>query len=165
MELLSLSGKHFTKQCFVILAIFLLACQAGDVKNYTEKKAPALQLNKFSPVPGEYIYDIISDTKTVLEINGKETENTNRTEIGLKYNISKDSSGNIVLALTYDKVKMRLKNGETESTMDAADAGTSIDPVEKMLGFLTSAKISTTIDPSGKVILDAKGPFVVGFIG
>jgi hypothetical protein len=86
-----------------------------------------------------------------MELNDKKLDNLNRAEVGVNYEISKDSSGNFILNMKYDKIKLHSKKGDEESDMDAANAPTSFDPAEKMLGILTEANLAATISPAGEV--------------
>jgi len=46
------------------------------------------------------------------------------------YTIGKDSSGDILLNIVYDKIHLYAKNGDTEEEQDADKAAESTNPVE-----------------------------------
>ena len=53
--------------------------------------------------------------------------------------------------MKYDKIHLYTKKGDTETDLDADNAGLTADPTEKMLGILKSANILATVGPMGAV--------------
>lgn len=116
----------------------------------TETGAYRFRLN---PVVGStYSYTISSESEITLEVNGKSISNKNKADIGLTYHIQKDSAGNFLLHMRYDKIHIYTKAGDKETDADADHAVATLDPVEKMLGLLKTANITGVINPAGKVI-------------
>ncbi len=68
----------------------------------------------------KYFYDITNETEVLLEVEGKEVNNVNRTSVELYYTIDKDSAGNFVFATQYDKIQLYTKNKDKETSLDAA---------------------------------------------
>jgi len=113
----------------------------------------SIAASHFTPPPSaSYQYTITNESETEVEANGKTVTNKHKSDVAITYNIQKDSAGNYLLGLHYDKIHLYAKSGENESELDAASAANSMNPVEKMLGVLKDAKIVATVSSSGKVI-------------
>ena len=52
----------------------------------------------------------------------------------MSYLIQKDTAGNYIFNISYDKVKLYTKNNGIETDADAENAANSSNPVDKMLG-------------------------------
>jgi Family of unknown function (DUF6263) len=142
------------KYCIFFILVYFLSCktQPGSDRDY-DKFDPAktykLQLN---PAAGSaYYYDIANESETELEVDDKKTGSLTKTDVGITYKVNKDTVGNFLLTIVYDKVHLYSKNGDIETEADAANATGSLNPVERMLGFLKSANINATISPSGEI--------------
>ncbi|OQP54576.1 hypothetical protein A4H97_21645 [Niastella yeongjuensis] len=111
--------------------------------------ALSLQLNL---QPGsKYYYTINNEYDIALEAGGKSINNKNKSDVSLTYDIQKDSAGNYLLQMHYDKIHLYTKAGDKESEMDADNANATFDPVEKMLGVLKSTNITAVISSAGKI--------------
>lgn len=102
-------------------------------------------------VGSKYHYEVTSETHIKTEYDDKSSDNVNKTTTGTYYQVSKDSSGNFLFHITYDSIHIYTKNKDGETDLDMANAPSSIDPVEKMMGLLKAANITATITPSGDV--------------
>jgi Family of unknown function (DUF6263) len=137
-----------------IIAFLILSCmnQSNSGRNYgglNENKVYRLHLN---PGAGsEYFYNISNESQVNLEVNGKKANNQNKSTIRVHFNINKDSSRNFLMEMKYEKIHVYSKNGDKEMDLDADQGVASIDPVEKMLGYLKTADIKAVISPSGEV--------------
>jgi len=100
----------------------------------------------------KYVYSIINETATEVEINGRSVNGVNKTAVEVTYEVQKDSAGNFILHTHYDKIQLHTKNGENETTFNAAHAAAGLNPTERMLGLLQNATISATINAEGKVL-------------
>jgi len=98
-----------------------------------------------------YYYTITNTTDIQIETEEKDIENLNKSTVGLLYAINKDSTGNYLFKMTYDKVHLYTKNGDVETEADGANAKFAMNPVEKMLGALQDASLVATITPTGEV--------------
>jgi hypothetical protein len=106
---------------------------------------------RLNPVPGtSWHFDIVNESETTMKTGDLTLTNSNTTAVGALYDINKDSAGNFVLHMKYDKIKLHAKNGDKVTDLDAANAATSGDPIEKMLGLLKDAEVTTTISPTGE---------------
>jgi hypothetical protein len=83
-----------------------------------------------------YHYTITNESETELDANGKTLNNRHRSDFAITYNIQKDSAGNYLLRLHYDKIHLYSKTGDNETELDAANASATMNPIEKMLGVL-----------------------------
>jgi hypothetical protein len=143
------------KNILVGIAILILAScklQPDSERHYSESdKSKVYQLHLDPPVGSTYHYDITKESEIKLEVDDKKTDNKNTANFGVFYEINKDSSGNLLLNMSYDKIHVYTKKNDVETETDAADAANSIDPVERMLGYVKDAKISATISPTGEL--------------
>jgi hypothetical protein len=135
---------------FAILALMSCKVGTGSDKKYSDSsKTYKLQLNL---LPGSKLhYQVSSETDMKIETESKKIENINKTDAGVIYEINKDSAGNFQLKITYDKLHTYTKTGDDEKEMDAANAVTSMDPIEKILGELKNATIRAVVSPQGEV--------------
>jgi len=149
---------------FLILAI---ACNAPSGHGKTQKdksqggmegttgadgKEGALSLHLNLQPGSKYYYTINNEYDIALEAGGKTVNNKNKSDVDLTYAIQKDSAGNYLLQMHYEKIHLFTKSGDKESEMDADNAGATFDPVEKMLGILKTTNITAVINSAGKII-------------
>ncbi len=100
-----------------------------------------------------YYYTINTETKSVIEVNDKKVTTGNKSEIGFVYELVKDSSSNLTIKLTYNKLYIVLqKNGAEDEVIDANTPAAEQTTVEKIL--------STSKDKSISVILNSKGEII-----
>jgi len=140
------------KFILIILPVFLfISCklQPDSDRNYADKsKIYKLTLNP--PKGSTYYFEVNNEYSLKMKVDDKKTENSNKSNFGTYYEISKDTAGNTMITLSYDKIHIRTKNGDNESDMDIANAANSINPVERMLGYLKDAKITAIVSPTGE---------------
>lgn len=109
--------------------------------------------SKINFIPGSrYAYTITNVSETELEVNNKTVNVQHKSDVGITYNVKKDSTGNYLLKLHYDKIHLYTKTGDKETELDAANSAATLDPTEKMLGVLKEANIAATVTPTGKVV-------------
>jgi hypothetical protein len=143
------------RKYFYYTLLFLGSCKSQpeskrEYDKYDPDKTYKLQLNPGSGAA--YHYDITNESEIKIEVDGKKVNTINNTNIGANYKAGKDSSGNFIFSVAYDKIQIHTKTGDKESDADAANAAASIDPVEKMLGILKDAVIVTTVKPNGEIV-------------
>jgi hypothetical protein len=134
------------------LIFFVLSCkiQPASNRNYAgENKIFKLRLNP--PAGSTYHFEISDESKLNIEVSDKEIETTKKTDVAINYNINKDSAGNFIFDMTYDKIHLYTRKGDDVSDLDAANAANSTDPVEEMLGALKGANIIATVSPTGNI--------------
>ena len=137
---------------FTIFFVFSCKTKTDSEKHFHDKDETKVYQLHLNPAPGsKYNFDINNESKINFEINDKKAEYINKADVSVYYQNTKDSLGNFLFDMSYGKIKLYSKNGDAETTMDAANAVNSIDPGEKMLGALRSANISATISPVGEV--------------
>lgn len=117
-----------------------------------DSKDGALSLHLNLQPGSTYYYTINNEYDIALEAQGKSINNKNKSDVDLTYAIQKDSAGNYLLQMHYEKIHLYTKSGDKESEMDADNAGATFDPVEKMLGFLKTTTITAVINPAGRII-------------
>jgi hypothetical protein len=136
------------------LILFACSCKTNrDAdRRYMDSKADKVYNLRLDPAPGSSCkYDIRHETDMKLEIDDRKVNNINRTSAVVNYGISKDSSGDFVFKISYDKIHLYAKNGDSETDADAANASTSINATEKMLGILKNATITASVSKGGKI--------------
>jgi Family of unknown function (DUF6263) len=109
---------------------------------------------KLHPAAGrKYNYTIITETSTMLEVEDKKIKTGNRSEIGLIYEVLRDSANNPLIRITYSKLYMVLqKTDEEDQVIDADNAVTSNDEVEKLLNTIKGSSITLTINTKGDIV-------------
>ena len=114
------------------------------------KKVYHLRLNP--PAEAQYTYTITRSTEFVMEVDGKKVDNKTRANMEASYTIGKDSAGDILLNIVYNKIHLYSKNGDTEEEEDADKAGDeTADPVEKALGILKGANLRAVVNSAGQI--------------
>jgi hypothetical protein len=139
---------------------FIISCKTGSNSdtNYPGINGTDEYKLSLNPATGSrYYYDITNESETKFEVEGKKVNNNSKTNVGVAYDITKDSSGNFLLNMIYDKMHLYTKSGDVETDMDADNSAFSMNPIEKMLGVLKNAKMTATVSPIGKII------FVTGY--
>lgn len=141
---------------FFISALILLqySCKTGPDgdKQYPNSGGDEVYKLRLNPALGSsFKYDIQHETAMKLEADEKTVNNINKTSVVVNYRVNRDSSGDFVYRITYDKIHLYTKNGDSEMEADAANAPTSINTTEKMLGILKDATIVATVDRAGEV--------------
>jgi len=148
---------NMSKSIYIFLLLVVnsfLFCKTHPDSNrhYSDndpKKAYRLQLNPKSG--SQYTYSITKETEFDVEMEGKEVDNKSRATMVVTYTIGKDSAGNVVLSMVYDKIHLYTKTGDKETDMDADIGEASGDPAERMLALLKGAGIQAVVSPAGQV--------------
>lgn len=143
-----------TKHVFLYsILFFIFSCkiQSNTDNRYSDPENKKYRLRLNPEAGSRYYFDIINESEMNLDVEGKEVENRNKSTVGMYYDIQKDSAGNFLFNIQYDKVRLYTKSGETETAMDADNAGADLNPVEKMLGSLKGATIVTTVNSKGEI--------------
>lgn len=145
--------KIAIKNILVLSTFIVLACHSNADKNLTSQAYKFTISPTASPVlnrTSTYRYNIVNETNLETQVDGKEVESINRSTIGLNYSIRKDSTGNLVVDLVYDKIKLYTKSGDVEKDLSSDNAQNSIDPLEKLLGALKASKIRAVLTSKGE---------------
>jgi hypothetical protein len=143
------------KKLIVVLIIFGLSCktQPHSSSYYQDNDPKKIYHLRLSPAVGsKYAYTTTKESEFTFQGNGKTINNKSRAVIGLVYTIGRDSVGNVLLNITYEKVHLYAKNDEKETQIDADNAETSIDPVERMLGVLKGSALQVAVSSSGAIV-------------
>jgi hypothetical protein len=144
--------RLFIAVCLVLIFIFSCKTQPDADRNNNFSNQSKLYFVKLNPSPGSsYHYDMTNQSQIEMEVEDKEVNNINKSTTGINYTITKDSSGNYIFTINYDKVQLHTKNGDQETDFDAANAYVSPEPLERMLGLLVKSTMRATIDSTGQV--------------
>ncbi len=137
---------------FLIPAMPACKFQLHSDSQYAGRDEDRVYKLKLDPPAGEkYHFDMVSQSDLTMEVNDKKINNKNKTTSGVFYTFNKDSIGDLILDIQYDKIHIYSKQGDTESDVDAMDANNNGDPLEILLGKLKNAKIQATISRIGEV--------------
>ncbi|HET9058197.1 MAG TPA: DUF6263 family protein [Chitinophagaceae bacterium] len=139
---------------FSAILVFLVSCKSlpSEDRHFSDIKNPNVLHLKINPQSGSvYRYDVTNESKVVFKLEEKEIININKSQAGVLYEVSKDSMGNFIFNITYDKIKLYTKNRDAETDLDAANADISLDPLEKLLGIILKSKLKVTLSPRGEM--------------
>jgi hypothetical protein len=143
------------KYLFWALIFFLMdSCkiQPGSSRHYADGDENKVYKLVLRPKPGtRFYYDVSSETEVVMKVNDKEIDNLNRSHTGVIYVFTRDSAGDLLFEMHYDKIHLYTRNDGVETELDAANAATSDDPIEKALGALVDTRIVARVSPAGVV--------------
>lgn len=121
------TGKEVSK--IILLCTIGISCSLPSTRTpaSANRSGDAYRLH-LNPAPGtSYSYDVSSDVEMKLEVNDVKQDIINKTEAGIQYAIGRDSAGNFLFGMTYNKISLYTKNGDKERRMDAdASVGISI---------------------------------------
>jgi hypothetical protein len=136
-----------------IVTVLITSCKLQPETDRSYDNTDKLYKLQLKPSPGSvYKYEIKNETGMNIEAEGEEVNSLNKSTVELKYAVAEDSSGNYVFTTTYDKIKIYTKNGDKETEMNSDNAMVTIDPVERMLGILKSAKIIASLNAKGEIV-------------
>jgi hypothetical protein len=137
---------------FFICVFIAASCKLpNEDKKYTDPESITYHL-KFNPdSSSKYHYDIKNTTETEIELENKKIQSINTTTTGMSYVINKDTSGNYIVNITYDKVHLYTKTNDSETEADAENASFPLNPADKMLGALKDANLTVSISPTGDI--------------
>lgn len=144
--------KYFLGICVLSLPGIACKMKPGEGEQLSGTGNTTSFTLKLNPASGsQYQYDITNRSQVNLEMDGNELNNNSESNIAVHYAIEKDSVGNYLLNMQYDKIQMHITKNKQETVLDADAATTSLDPVERLLGVLKQAQITATISPSGEM--------------
>jgi hypothetical protein len=135
-----------------VLIINACKTQPNSNRHYSDNDPNKIYRLQLNPKAGaQYTYTINKETEFELEVEGKKVDNKRRATMDVTYTIGKDSAGDVVLNMVYDKIHLYTKTGDKETDMDADKAEGSADPSEKMLGLLKGINIQAVVSPAGQI--------------
>jgi hypothetical protein len=134
----------------ILSTISLLSCNSKTDKRSSDQPYHfSLRL----PAGQKYYYTLTNETQTTATVNGKDIASGSTATLGLIYEFSKDTGANYNLKITYDKIRVLIKDKDNRTQeMDADKAATTFDPVEKLLGNLKGGELLVTINQKGEVL-------------
>lgn len=144
--------------CFLLI----YSCSNADKKqssstNSSSGKSVQETITKYQyylhPAMGrKYYYTINSETQTKLEVNDKKIEMVNKSDMGLVYEVIKDSSTNFVLKLSYNRLRMVIqKSDEEDKVIDADTPPNGRTMIENLLSSIKGSSVFLTIDTKGNI--------------
>lgn len=136
-----------------LVIILVTSCKINpdSDRNYADR-SKIYKLHLAPTAGSKYYYNVSNQSEILVEANNENAKSVNKSTAGISYEIKKDTSGNSLFSIHYDKLHIYTKKGDIETDADASNASTSIDPLEKMLGDLTGAEMSATVNSKGDII-------------
>jgi hypothetical protein len=96
---------------------------------------------------------IQNTNSTSFTLNDEKIETYNKADIGLIYQMKRDSSGNYEATITYDKFQIKIKNrGSDEEVIDSQKDTTEQDRLERILYAIKGKSIILSFDEGGKFL-------------
>lgn len=147
-------GKKIIIQFLFCLLLIqsLTGCHysGGAAKNEdVNSKRYHLRLN--APEGANYHYEIENQTKTVVTVNDEDRKTESLTRVEFDYHVSRDSSGNLLLAFDYQNIALDTKTKDSHTVAEASPNILPLTPVEKMLDLMRKAKIVVVVRPTGEI--------------
>jgi Family of unknown function (DUF6263) len=135
-----------------IATIFSCKIQPGSSRQYADGNENKVYKLVLRPKAGtQFYYDVTNETELQMKVSSRDIDNLSRSHTGVVYTFNRDTAGNLLFDMHYDKVHLYTRNDGVEADLDAAKAPTSDDPTEKALGALLSSHIVATVSPVGVV--------------
>ena len=131
--------------------IFFISCKThpSSDRNYAgDGKVYKLRIDPLSG--SKYQYQISSGSVLNMEVDSKPVENIKKADVTINYGIDKDSLGDFVLNITYDKIHVYTKSNDQVTDINAENAN-SVDPMERLLAAVKAGEIIATVNKIGEV--------------
>jgi hypothetical protein len=122
-------------------------------KDKPDLQPVALKLDKSDSI--KIVYNTITENNVEKEINGKKSGNLNIVDMGMVYNIKKDSNERYKILLQYNRLKAKMKAGDEDEQILDANTDPSSDayvPEDKMLSVFKNVQIHAKVSAQGKVL-------------
>jgi len=132
----------------IIFVLFCSSCKSKDTIGDNRTDSIALKLN---PVAGKYYYTTRNETTMSQEVKDKDIKTANSIEMGMLYEIEKDSTGDFNFKTTNKVFKIKAKENENEREIDTSTAGGSLILSDRVFAAFQNAVIRTTMSPGGEV--------------
>jgi hypothetical protein len=113
------------------------------------KEGPAFKIVLNPETGSKYRYNISNNTETTVEYGDKNINSVNDSKLGIIYTAGRDSIGDIVLKMHFEKIVSKVKNDNTENEYDADNSSFSVNPMEKMLGVLKASSLDVHLKSNG----------------
>ncbi|HWK07237.1 MAG TPA: DUF6263 family protein [Puia sp.] len=131
---------------------FFLSCKTHPDSDRTYAGDGKVYKLRINPAPGsKYQYQISNESTLNMEVDSKPIESIKKADVTINYGIEKDSLGDFVLTIGYEKIHVYTKNNNQESELSTENSTNSLDPMEKLLGALKGADIIATVGRAGDV--------------
>lgn len=140
--------------CFYTVTFLFFTCkmQPGSDRHYADDNPNKVYKLRLNPAAGAvYDYDITNGAEFKMKVDDKEVDNQSKSTAAVSYAIDKDSAGDFVLNIVYNKIHLSSKKKDEETEMDADHNANSSDRVEKLLALMKGTAIQATISPRGDI--------------
>jgi hypothetical protein len=134
---------------FFFINLFVFISCKNDSRTRRNNDPGYIYLRHLPP-SGQYYLTIKTQTTSTIDQENKEIENDNSIEIGLLYELLKDSSGQTQLKLTYDKIKLTLESTNAGKQVYDADNISSPAQIEQLLSQLKGNSLTVHFDSTGQ---------------
>src|SRR5580698_1693685 len=108
---------------FIAIITLLTSCRTvpNSDRHYDELTGRTFKLHLTPDTSTKYSYAITNESRMVMEIDNKSIENESKADVKLNYQIRKDTNGNLLMNIKYDKVHIYTKSNDLISDKDADD--------------------------------------------
>lgn len=133
---------------WILAFLFLLGCGSKD----DNSSGHTPEFFRFRLYPGlntDYRYAFTSESEMEQEVNGQKFKNSNKLEVQTVYSFSKDTNSLYKLKMTYEKFRVFIRTAGQEKDLDAATAGSSYLPSDKMFAAFNNAVVLAAVDSLG----------------
>jgi hypothetical protein len=146
--------KIEVSQAVLFFIFFIISCkiQPGSDRRNEDGNPDRVYKLRLNPTTGStYYYTITNGSEFRMEVDGKKIDKENKSTVAVSYGIDKDSVGDLLLTMVYDKIHFYSKNKDGATDLDAGNAESSQDPVEKLMSIVKGATITAVINPKGEI--------------
>ena len=141
------------------IQMFFLSCLLFVFTNCKQTPKKSISPNQdltfhFNFQPKElikYSYDLKNVTNISQKVNDNKIENETEMNIGLSYQVKKDTSNLYNITMTYDNFNFRIKSNDNETEADADNAAALPDPSMKVFGAFKNATLHIQTDNKSNV--------------
>lgn len=134
------------------LTAALMACSHHAGNHTHSASEPQYHIRpRADSVSSNYYYTVRSESHSEYTVNDKKLELGSTTELGMRFDLAKDSGGGILVHITYDKLHIVMDNRGEHKDVTARQGDNSADPVERMLGNVLGSVLTVQLDKKGVV--------------
>jgi hypothetical protein len=128
-----------------------VACKNHNNSQPHKYQDSVFQFRFKPPDASVYSYTTKNETNISQTVNENKIESETEMNIGLSYQVKKDTSNLYNITMTYDKFNVRIKSNDNETEADAENAAALPDPSMKVFGAFKNATLHIQTDNKSNV--------------